>query len=331
MTITLTEQIGTSGNDTFTGTNLTGSIGLAGNDTFTSASGAQIAAFAGGEGSDSYNVGLGSTVLIYDSGNTGTDTLTVSGIDYLNSVFGIIDGRHLFAYDLTTSTAIYSIDWVSGDGDVDMYNLDGTLMSDDFLLENLTSAPNFAGYFTWDNPAVGFGFTGAEVREALEYYADRAEDLEALAQIGTGNSTVYRFYNEASGQHFYTASSGEAQYVAEDLDAYTFEGAMFGAGSGTGAQDVFRFFNTATGAHFYTISEGERDFIQNNLSSFQYEGAAYQAYEASNGSNQALYRFYNEATGTHFYTATEGERDFVIANTTTMNYEGIAFYIDDVA
>ena len=338
MTITLTEQTGTAGNDSFTGASFTAKYGLAGDDTFTTSNSAASSAieigslFAGGNGSDTYTVnGFGSEAYIYDTGRNGSDTL-VTNLSFSSSYAAIIDGKHLVAYDPAIDTFIYEIDWINGGG-IETYQLSDATFSASELRANLTSLPGFTGYYDWGAAVEGFvwAYSETEMVETVSYYMDRAKDMSELSLITDSTNTVYRFYNASTSQHFYTLSADEARYVATDLDSYELEGAAFASASGSDAADVFRFYNSSTNAHFYTISEGERDFVLNNLPTFQYEGVSYQAYENDNGSNTALYRFYNETTGTHFYTASEGERDFVISSIETMNYEGIAYYVDDIA
>lgn len=164
-------------------------------------------------------------------------------------------------------------------------------------------------------------------------------DLAALIQINGiendldsyGNSPVYRFYNKASGGHFFTISEAEAEYVATNLyDTFNFEGAGFytQATESADLSPVFRFFNTNSGGHFFTINEAERDYVIENLSdSLNYEGTGFYASEIDTAQTEEVYRFYNTSSGGHFFSTSEAERDYVIENLSdTFNFEGIAFY-----
>lgn len=145
-----------------------------------------------------------------------------------------------------------------------------------------------------------------------------------------GQSAVYRFFNQETGAHFYTASAAERDRVISELDQFAFEGPSFGfaPSDDPAAEPVFRFFNEETGVHFYTISEPERDFILSTLPRFQFEGEAYGAYEAPVEGTIPLYRFFNNETGTHFYTPSASERDAVVDTLPQFEPEGIAYYVN---
>src|SRR6185437_15562249 len=75
-------------------------------------------------------------------------------------------------------------------------------------------------------------------------------------------SRVERFFDSATGDHFYTLSVAEADQIRATLPTYHDEGAPWGTpDKGTDTIDVFRFFDVATGAHFLTTSTAERDQV----------------------------------------------------------------------
>jgi len=131
-----------------------------------------------------------------------------------------------------------------------------------------------------------------------------------------GLSPIYRFYNSANADHFYTADQNEVTTLENLSKKVTFP--------------VYRFVNLANGQHFFTISESEKDFVQDNQSkTFGYEGIAFYAYpdSSSDSALAPVYRFLNLITGEHFYTISEAEKTSVVANLgTTYKLEGIAFY-----
>ena len=140
---------------------------------------------------------------------------------------------------------------------------------------------------------------------------------------------VYRFYNDATGVHFFTISSEERDMIINSMPTFRYEGVAFT----TSAQPedgipIFRFFNEETGAHFYTASEEERDRILIDLPSFSFEGSAFFAFEEERSDRQAVYRFYNNETSTHFYTASDVERDNIILMLPSFDFEGIAYFVD---
>lgn len=149
------------------------------------------------------------------------------------------------------------------------------------------------------------------------------------ARPAVARQPVFRFYNRATGAHFYTNSVAERDGIIATLPTYQYEGAAFYAAVQTGAdlEAVTRFFNTRSESHFYTISRAERDSVIANLPSYRYEGPMWYANTSSAAGNRPIYRFYNESIGTHFFTATETERDAIIRDLPAYRYEGIAYYV----
>jgi hypothetical protein len=166
--------------------------------------------------------------------------------------------------------------------------------------------------------------------EQIQFGSGETVSITSLiaSQNANGSNPVFRFYNTATGVHFYSASETEALTVMANLETFQFEGAAFRAAATTdaGQIDIFRFFNKTTGTHFYTGSVSERDQVRAAQPNFTYEGVAYKAYAADSGPQEEVYRFYNKATGTHFYTASEGERDAITASMPNFAFEGIAFW-----
>ncbi|QDG76920.1 FG-GAP-like repeat-containing protein [Labrenzia sp. PHM005] len=152
----------------------------------------------------------------------------------------------------------------------------------------------------------------------------------SISGENTSVQEIYRFFNSATGTHFFTASVAERDNIISTLPQFSFEGNAFDsdATQANGGTAVHRFFNTATGNHFYTANNDEYLNILNNLSQFNYEGIVYYAYSSSNNSNTEFYRFYNTQTGSHFYTASASERDNIINTLSHFNYEGVAYYVD---
>ncbi len=148
-------------------------------------------------------------------------------------------------------------------------------------------------------------------------------------------TNVFRFYNQSTGSHFYTASASERDTVMSAyVGRYTYEGVawrMAGADWWEGAQTapLYRFYNTKNGSHFYTTSEAEKAKVLASYgATYTYEGVAYDVYLYDlHGEALPVYRFYNKANGSHFYTISEAEKATVRQyHSTTYTYEGIAFY-----
>jgi hypothetical protein len=155
-----------------------------------------------------------------------------------------------------------------------------------------------------------------------------------VSRKAVGRVAVFRFYNTATGAHFYTTDVGEREQVYRTAPSMSPEGEAFYAASAasTGLSPVHRFFNTRTGVHFYTISEEERDSVVANLPQFHYEGVAYHASLVPAVGFKPLYRFFLRSQGVHFYTASEEESQSVQANmAATHQYEGVGYYVMDSA
>lgn len=142
-------------------------------------------------------------------------------------------------------------------------------------------------------------------------------------------TAIYRFYNQATGTHFFTGSSAERDQVIATLPSFRYEGTAFYAYSSAanGTSAVYRFYNTTGGSHFFTISAAERDVVVAGLKHYSMEGTAWYAGTTADAQSAPLYRFYNVDTGTHFYTVSSDERDHIIANLKNYRYEGVAYHV----
>lgn len=141
--------------------------------------------------------------------------------------------------------------------------------------------------------------------------------------------TVYRFFNNNTGVHFYTAREEEKSFIQNNLSSFSFEEASYrGVDPLTDAGvplPVYRFLNRETGVHLYTISETERDAVKNS-DSFTYEGYAFFAYETEVEGSIPIYRFFNSSSGAHFYTPSFSEKNYIEDNLPEFESEGIAYY-----
>lgn len=159
------------------------------------------------------------------------------------------------------------------------------------------------------------------------------QSLDSIALDQSVSDKIYRFFNPASGTHFFTGNVDERNFVIGNDAILSYEGAAFGGTQQeTGAASelaVFRFFNSQNGTHFYTASSDERDGIINSATNLQYEGVSYYGFaDAQDGAHSALYRFYNISNDSHFYTASTTERDQIIQTLGHYQYEGAAYYVD---
>ena len=295
-------------------------------------------------------------LAIYDSG--GIDTLNVSGwasASRIDLTPGAFSDANNMTHNISIARNVTIENAVTGAGnDVIIGNdaanhlqagagndtlkggagndiLDGGLGTDTAQYDGA-----FADYLVgYDIPESHFtvshrtGTDGVDTLIAIEQgeFSDRTDSLESLLP------TVFRFFNEVSGKHFYTGNLGEAQNVYDTLDAFRYEGAGFGRTltASEATVDMYRFYNTVTNTHFYTTNAAEAESVRTNLPDYRYEGVAFQVEGVKTESTVSLYRFYNTENGTHFYTSNQAEADSIIANLTdAYAYEGVAAYVDSL-
>lgn len=137
-----------------------------------------------------------------------------------------------------------------------------------------------------------------------------------LADNGIG---MYRLYNPNSGEHFYTASIGERDFLTNV--GWKYEGGAWTAP--TNGEDVYRLYNPNAGDHHYTTSKAEKDMLVKV--GWKYEGVGWKS-----GGSSKVYRLYNpnaKGAGAHHYTLSKGEYDFLVKK--GWKGEGVGWYADD--
>lgn len=198
------------------------------------------------------------------------------------------------------------------------------------------------GLWTTEVPACSFQLTGADTLAVQAYSGDRFINDETLGVVeavphvypeenaacvrcdmlpGQENTVattpMYRLYNPNSGEHFYTGSVEERDYLASL--GWQYEGVAWHAPVAMGLP-VYRMFNPNSGDHHYTMSEDEVNMLRE--AGWHYEGIAWNS--AYTGSAQ--FRLYNPNAdlGSHHYTSSTEERDFLVS--LGWIYEGIGWY-----
>ncbi|HEY8566383.1 MAG TPA: hypothetical protein VIL65_12840 [Beijerinckiaceae bacterium] len=138
----------------------------------------------------------------------------------------------------------------------------------------------------------------------------RFDDITLDANLSSvrNEQHVYRFWNKANGDHFYTTSANEKASIQANLPNMIYEGALFDTPvKSANTIDVHRFYKT-DGTHFYTTNVVEKDAIIANLKNYTYEGVAFQAYNsAASPDAVVLQRFYRPSTGEHHFAASTTE------------------------
>jgi uncharacterized protein YkwD len=143
-----------------------------------------------------------------------------------------------------------------------------------------------------------------------------------------GQLNLYRFFQPATGTHFYTASTSERDSVATN-PAYQYEGTigrlLAPTNDPAGTRPLNRFYSPGTGTHFYTATESEYQRVR-GLPQYRLDGVVGRTYSSAQPGTVAMHRFFRPSTGTHFYSANAAE----IASVKTMpeyQYEGVAFFM----
>lgn len=129
---------------------------------------------------------------------------------------------------------------------------------------------------------------------------------------------MYRLYNPNSGEHFYTANTGERDHLVSL--GWNYEGIAWKAPKTSGSP-VYRMYNPNAGDHHYTTSAEERDWLVTK--GWRYEGVGWQSADSS---GIPIYRLYNPnctGAGAHHYTMSAEERDWLV--TLGWRYEGICW------
>lgn len=191
------------------------------------------------------------------------------------------------------------------------------LFAEDFQEETTTtdaSDPTSAGIVNGD------GKTSPVTKETVISHYGQKTDLENDFQMEAqgqdrqepdgnekkiGRIPMLRVYNPNSGEHFYTASEVERDFLVKA--GWHDEGMAWTAPDQ--GDPVYRLYNPNSGDHHYTLSTEERD----DLVKFGWDDEGTGWYSDPE-KNIPLYRLYNpnSETGNHHYTFDANERQFLI-------------------
>lgn len=136
--------------------------------------------------------------------------------------------------------------------------------------------------------------------------------------VSADSVAMQRLYNPNSGEHFYTASMGERDFLVRK--GWQYEGV--GWQSPNQGQPVYRLYNPNTGDHHYTMSIIENNWLVSK--GWRAEGIGWQSAPAN---EQVVYRLYNpneQGAGSHHYTQSKTEYDWLASK--GWKQEGIAWY-----
>ena len=228
------------------------------------------------------------------SGCSSLSSLDVSGFD-TSHVTGM---SWMFNRCSSLKTIRSSGDWSGTEG----------AKSSDNMFEGCTSLVGGNGT-AYDENHVDAGYARVDRAGSPGYFTEAPDPTAAIA--------MHRLYNPNSGEHFYTASAQERDYL--DKIGWNYEG--IGWYAPTEGDDVYRLYNPNAGDHHYTMSASERDWLVSL--GWRYEGVGW---KSADKDGVPLYRQYNPnaTTGSHNYTTSKSENDHLVS--LGWRAEGIGWY-----
>lgn len=263
-------------------------------------------------------VGISGNNVVWESGNVfgETDLFLYDGSETIQLTDGEVDTENFYG-GISGNQVVWSED-DGNDLEVFLYDGNTTIRLTDNNLDDVASDIEGEN-IVWKGTDGSNNVFDAEIFLATPNATAEAE-----------SPTIYRFYNNDTGGHFYTASETEKDAV-EKLDNYSFEGASYQGVATVEPEStpVYRFYNNDTGIHFYTTSETEKEAVE-ELDNFSFEGEVFSAYDTQVQDSIPIYRFYNFITGAHFYTSSTIERDAVV-DLPDYQSEGIAYFALPIA
>ncbi|MGD1920182.1 MAG: hypothetical protein ACFCAD_15640 [Pleurocapsa sp.] len=278
----------------------------------------------GGDGDDGYSISLnsGGGIIIEDT----------SGLDFLGLVAENTD-----VDALANGLADYSDPVVYGDAAVTLSSPQANIIGLKKSGTNLIIDINRDGIAETDNDLtiIDFFDEQGELTTGSMEGINNIVDSQDIVNFFNPNlqemlireeTTVYRFFNNNTGVHFYTVNEVEKDAVIEQGN-FSFEGASYESVDSLtgGSVPVYRLLNQDTGVHLYTISEVERNTTE-SLSNYVFESEAFFAYATEVEGSVPIYRFFNNTTGAQFYTPSVIEKNNVTENLPDFQSEGIAYY-----
>ena len=130
---------------------------------------------------------------------------------------------------------------------------------------------------------------------------------------------IYRVFNRRTGEHFYTQSRFERDYLVKH--GWNDEGVGWYAPQNS-KTPVYRLYNPNSGEHHYTCSQIEKNWLVKL--GWRYEGIGWYSDDRK---QVAVYRHYHpiQRTGNHHYSISKGESSHIVSYE-GWKYEGIGWY-----
>ena len=192
----------------------------------------------------------------------------------------------------------------------------------DFITSVTTPKCNDKGYTTYTCEKCGesfkYNFTPATGIHTYDNKNDAyCNGCDFVRGLNVPSVPMYRMYDPNSGEHFYTGSTDERDFLVNA--GWKYEGVGFNFP--VAGRPVHRLYEPITGEHLYTMDEAEKAKLLSE--GWNYEGVAFN----SGGDNEvAQYRLHNpnSTRGAYHFTGSEEERDILIS--AGWEYQGIGFY-----
>ncbi len=267
----------------------------------------------------SNNVNAGTaTVKVTGQGNysgTASTTFAISPAP----ITGVSLGRTSYVYDGTAKTPAVVVAWAGGAVPASGYSVVysnnveiGTARATAYAVEGGNFTGSASAAFEITEPALEPVEPDPVVPDPVEP-DDPGSGSDPTVQV----SSMFRLYNEWTGEHFYTASTAERDGLVDF--GWVYEGVGWSAPAE--GDPVYRLYNSYAGDHHYTLSAAERDELV--ASGWTDEGVGW--YSGSNKS-VPLYREYNPNmfSCNHNYTADRAEHETLVA--LGWHDEGVGWY-----
>ena len=148
-----------------------------------------------------------------------------------------------------------------------------------------------------------------------------ADESDATLESSTSYVTIYRLYNPYSGEHLYTESKDEYDYLGKI--GWRQESVAWNSPSKSNTP-VYRLYNRYSGEHHYTTSWKEYSYL--GSIGWTQEDVSFWSYDADGTTGTTTYRLFNayETVGTHHYTTSKKEYDYL--SSIGWKPEGVCWY-----
>jgi len=223
-TLRLSEQIGTSQNDTISAHSSVLVAGLQGNDSLTANPYSDWVILVGGDGNDTYTAQDDTTITIGDNSTSKGDVLVARGISFTSdtSYAATIDGRHLIVFDESSGQQVVITDWKSTTNQIETIILEDGSYSYSEVRSYLSTMR--LRNLTWAQVGITGGYSTASINEALRYYAKKTKTLQDNTAVTLTGGTYNESLSGSKGLDVIIGYQGnDILFGGEGNDTYVFQ------------------------------------------------------------------------------------------------------------